>query len=66
MKLFQLYPKALAHLTCKSPNRAPLLRKPYRDIPKTTPVRLLFDLAYTNQANSISRHSAKVVEDLVY
>ena len=22
MKLFQLYPKALAHLTCKSPSRA--------------------------------------------
>ena len=23
MKLFQLYPKALAHLTCKSPKAAP-------------------------------------------
>ena len=23
MKLFQLYPKALAHLTCKSPEGAP-------------------------------------------
>ena len=26
MKLFQLYPKALAHLTCKSPDRIDIAR----------------------------------------
>ena len=29
----------------RTPSRSPFLRKPYRDIPETTPVRLLFDLA---------------------
>ena len=30
----------------RTPSRSPFLRKPYRDIPETTPVRLLFDLAH--------------------
>ena len=36
MKLFQLYPKALAHLTCKSPNRACRPKGPNLPRPRRT------------------------------